>query len=81
MQVLIIDIEIGIIFQGNVTSIKLPGIDGKFQILNNHANMLSILTIGIIELSTLEQNKIIRFQIYNSGLLKVNNNLIKILLN
>lgn len=81
MQVLILDIEIGMIFQGNVTRIQLPGIAGNFQILNNHAKMLSILKIGIIELYTLEQAKIIKIQVYNSGLLKVKNNLTKILLN
>lgn len=81
MQVLILDLERGIIFKGNVTRIQVPGIDGNYQILNNHAKMLYILTIGIIELYTLEQNKTIKFTVYNSGLLQVNNNHTKILLN
>lgn len=81
MKVLIIDIEIGIIFKGNVVLIKIPGIDGSFQILKNHAKMLSILKIGIIELYTLEKHKIIKLEVYNSGLLEVNNNMTNILLN
>lgn len=81
MQVLIIDIEKGILFKGNVTSLQVPGIDGNYQILNNHAKMLYLLTIGIIELHTLEQNKTIKFTVDNSGLLQVNNNHTKILLN
>lgn len=78
MKVLMLDIEIGVIFKGNVTLIKFPGIDGYFQILKNHAQMLSIIKIGVIELHTLE--KIIKFKVYNSGLLEVNNNITNILL-
>lgn len=81
MKVLIIDIQIGVIFRGNATIIKFPGIDGYFQILNNHAKMLSILKIGIIELHTsLKKEKIIKLKVYNSGLLEVNNNMTNILL-
>lgn len=80
MKVVILDIEIGVIFRGNVTLIKIPGIDGYFQILKNHAKMLSILKIGIIELYTLEKKKIIKLKVYNSGLLEINNNIINILL-
>lgn len=81
MKVLILDIEIGVIFRGNVTLINFPGIDGYFQILKNHAKMFSLLKRGLIELHTLEKEKIIKIKVYNSGLLEVNNNITNILLN
>ena len=38
------------LFSGEVTSITLPGIDGSFQILNNHAPIVSILGKGIVKI-------------------------------
>ena len=37
------------LFKGEVTSITLPGVDGSFQILNNHAPIVSILKQGTIK--------------------------------
>lgn len=37
------------IFSGEVTSIQLPGTAGSFGILNNHAAMISTLTVGKIK--------------------------------
>ena len=34
------------LFSGEVTSVSLPGVDGSFQILNNHAPIVSILKQG-----------------------------------
>ena len=39
------------LFKGEVTSIFLPGVDGAFQILNNHAPIVSILKKGTIKIS------------------------------
>ena len=38
------------LFKGEVTSITLPGVDGSFQILNNHAPIVSILKQGTIKI-------------------------------
>ena len=38
------------IFTGNITSAYLPGSEGFFQILDNHAPIVSTLKNGIIEL-------------------------------
>jgi F-type H+-transporting ATPase subunit epsilon len=35
------------LFKGEVTSVTVPGVDGSFQILNNHAPIVSILEKGI----------------------------------
>ncbi|HRN98837.1 MAG TPA: F0F1 ATP synthase subunit epsilon [Flavobacterium sp.] len=39
------------LFQGEVTSVTLPGVDGSFQILNQHAPIVSILKEGSIKIS------------------------------
>ena len=37
------------IFSGDVTSVSVPGADGEFQMLNNHASIVSVLTKGEIK--------------------------------
>lgn len=39
------------LFQGTVTSVTLPGIEGSFQLLNNHAPIVSILDKGEIKIT------------------------------
>jgi F-type H+-transporting ATPase subunit epsilon len=41
----------GHLFKGNVTSVAVPGINGEFQMLNNHANIVSILAKGSIKIA------------------------------
>lgn len=38
------------IFNGKVTSVQVPGISGKFEILNNHAPIVSALSKGRVRL-------------------------------
>ncbi len=39
------------LFKGEVTSVSLPGVDGSFQILNNHAPIVSILKQGVVKIA------------------------------
>ena len=39
------------LFSGEVTSVTLPGVDGSFQILNNHAPIVSILGKGVVKIA------------------------------
>ena len=39
------------LFKGEVTSVTLPGVDGSFQILNNHAPIVSILKHGTVKIA------------------------------
>ena len=39
------------LFKGEVTSVSIPGVDGSFQILNNHAPIVSILKQGTIKIT------------------------------
>ena len=39
------------LFLGEITSISLPGVNGSFQILNNHAPVVSILKQGTVAIT------------------------------
>jgi len=41
------------LFSGEVTSVSLPGVDGSFQLLNNHAPIVSTLKDGLINIAAL----------------------------
>ncbi|MEM6318458.1 MAG: ATP synthase F1 subunit epsilon [Bacteroidota bacterium] len=38
------------VFEGPIKSVKIPGINGQFQILNNHAPLVSALAEGPVEI-------------------------------
>ncbi|WP_274474241.1 FoF1 ATP synthase subunit delta/epsilon [Mangrovimonas aestuarii] len=38
------------LFSGAVTSIAVPGVNGEFEMLNNHAPIVSILKAGYIKI-------------------------------
>jgi F-type H+-transporting ATPase subunit epsilon len=39
------------LFKGEVTSVSLPGVNGSFQVLNNHAPIVSILKKGTVKIT------------------------------
>ena len=45
------------LFSGDASSVTLPGIDGQFQLLNNHAPIISALGKGNIKYKTTEGEK------------------------
>ncbi len=44
------------LFKGEVTSVSLPGVDGSFQVLNNHAPIVSILKQGSVKVTAISFN-------------------------
>lgn len=49
------------VYEGEVTLVTFPGADGSFQVLNDHAPLISLLKDGIVEYKakdTLNQVKI-----------------------
>ncbi len=44
------------LFSGEVTSVSLPGVDGHFQMLNNHAPIVSILQKGTVKITAASFN-------------------------
>ena len=80
------------LFKGDVTSVAVPGINGEFQMLNNHAPIVSLLANGNIKLVgsniTIVENFVSKFNkvdantFYlpiNSGTIELNDNKIIIL--
>ena len=65
------------VFTGEVDLVQLPGIDGLFEILNNHAPMIAALGKGRIKTMDTE-NKLQYFEI-NGGMLEVLENKVLVL--
>ena len=60
------------LYTGDVTSIILPGIDGQFGILENHAPIISILIKGVITIT--ENNEKIKKIEIDGGVIEMKNN-------
>jgi len=56
------------IFEGEISSIIFPGSNGKFQVLKNHAPIISFLIEGNISYVTNNKNKILSI---SSGVVEV----------
>lgn len=48
------------VFEGNVTIATFPGSDGSFQVMDNHAPLISLLKEGLVEYRSKEINNSIR---------------------
>ncbi len=66
-------------YYDNVFSIKAPGMNGYFQILNQHIFFISILKNGMLTF-TLSNSKKIRKMNIKNGFLQVNKNVVIVLL-
>ena len=65
------------LFRGEVSSVKFPGTSGGFEILNNHAPIISTLSKGEIKVTTNDKNTK-EFEI-NGGVIEMQNNKIIVL--
>ena len=65
------------VFSGNISLVSVPGAEGSFEVLPNHAPILSLLEEGKIKVITEEGQKLF-FQI-DSGVIEGKNNKIIIL--
>ena len=65
------------VFEGEVSLVQLPGIDGSFEILNNHAPLISVLKKGKIKIHD-DQGKEQFFEV-NGGVIEVLKNKVLIL--
>jgi len=80
-----------VIFQSEVNSLSVPGINGAFQMLDNHAPIVSLLNGGVIRLKgdaiTIAKEYVEKFVIdgdeyqltINSGTIEMNANKIIVL--
>jgi F-type H+-transporting ATPase subunit epsilon len=46
------------VFSGEVTSVKVPGTNGQFQVLKNHAPIISTLSNGKVTVITPTETKV-----------------------
>lgn len=65
------------VYEGEVKSVLLPGTNGKFEILNNHAPIISTLTAGQIRIvNNNDQRELFNI---NGGVIEMQNNNIIVL--
>jgi F-type H+-transporting ATPase subunit epsilon len=65
------------IFSGEIKLIKVPGSSGSFEIMNNHAAIISALTDGEVKIET-ESGETLRYKT-SGGVVEVRNNHIVVL--
>lgn len=66
----------GPVFDGKVESIRVPGTNGDFQVLINHANLMSSLDVGPVTIVD-ATGKVLKVAI-SGGMLDVNNNVVSL---
>lgn len=64
------------VFSGEVNGVHFPGTDGGFEVLNNHAPMISTLAKGNIKIRSTGNEKTVMI---DGGLVEVLNNKIVVL--
>ena len=68
------------VFEGEVESATLPGSDGSFQILDNHAAMISTLGKGDVKFTRLIDKKVKETHILiDGGVVEILNNKVTLL--
>ena len=68
------------VFQGEVDSATFPGSDGSFQVLNNHAPMISTLGMGDIKFSRKVEKKVKETHLLvEGGIVEILNNKVTVL--
>ena len=65
------------IFEGEVSSVQFPGSDGKFEVLNSHAPIISSLVKG--EIRVIDSNNNSSNYPINGGVIEMQNNKIIVL--
>jgi F-type H+-transporting ATPase subunit epsilon len=65
------------LFSGEVTSVAVPGVDGNFEMLNNHAPIVSLLKEGFVKIKgNITLNEVVSAKFTkednNTTLLKIN---------
>jgi F-type H+-transporting ATPase subunit epsilon len=68
------------IFEGEVASATFPGSDGSFQVLNNHAPMISTLGKGEMRYVQIVDKKSVQTEMHvEGGVVEIRNNKVVVL--
>lgn len=65
------------LYEGEIDLVQVPGSKGSFEVLKNHASLISTLDQGNIKVVDIEGNK--KFFKIESGVIEVSNNKIVVL--
>lgn len=65
------------IYEGEVSLVQFPGLDGSFEVLNNHAPMIAVLKKGRVKVIDTKKNTLF-FEV-NGGVVEVLKNMIQVL--
>ncbi len=65
------------IYEGDISLAQFPGMDGSFEVLNNHAAMIAVLKKGKIKV--IDSKKSTLFFEVNGGVVEVLKNKIQVL--
>lgn len=66
------------VFEGDITSVKVPGTLGSFEILNNHAPIVSSLDKGEVRVKT-SKGELLQYQV-DGGVIEVMKNKVSLLI-
>lgn len=66
----------GSVYNGTVMGIKLPGTEGNFEVLHNHASLMSGLEVGVI---SIRNDAIVDYIAVSGGFVEVNSNKVTVL--
>ena len=62
----------GIIYNGDIKQVTLPGEQGEFGVLPEHASLVSLLHAGVIDIETADSKEVL--VAINSGYVKIDEN-------
>lgn len=66
------------VYEGEVVSVKVPGALGSFEILNNHAPIVSSLDKGEVKVKT-SKGDVLQYQV-DGGVVEMMNNKVSLLI-
>lgn len=66
----------GSVYNGTVIGIKLPGTEGNFEVLHNHASLMSGLEVGVI---SIRNDAKVDYIAVSGGFVEVNSNKVTVL--
>ena len=64
------------VFEGEVTIVTFPGVNGSFQVMDNHAPLISLLNEGVVEYKSKDASAKLRIL---GGVVEVLNNKVIVL--
>jgi F-type H+-transporting ATPase subunit epsilon len=66
-----------IVFKGEIESVTIPGVEGSFQVLKNHAPLIAIFEIGLVKIKV--NSSTTKYSATGGGTVEVLNNNVLVL--